>query len=112
MDQSDTHSSSVTSGVVVRQIVSMEDRQIVDSMENRQLDVPCEEDNGCNWDIEVLQFVVESFICLFPDRDRCGDPCGGDRRHEGRAHAYRKSHSNMSTGSTRSNRSTGSSGSA
>lgn len=26
-----------------------------------------EDDSGCNWDIEIAEFVVESFICLFPE---------------------------------------------
>jgi hypothetical protein len=26
-------------------------------------------DDGCNWDIEVLQFVVDSFIKMFPERE-------------------------------------------
>ena len=36
-------------------------------------------DDGCNWDIEVLQFVLESFILLFPERE---DERRGDRRGE------------------------------
>ena len=27
-----------------------------------------DEDSRCNWDVELLQFVVESFICMFPER--------------------------------------------
>jgi hypothetical protein len=27
-----------------------------------------EEESRCNWDIEIISFVVESFICLFPDK--------------------------------------------
>ena len=28
-----------------------------------------EEELGCKWDVELLQFVVESFICMFPERE-------------------------------------------
>jgi hypothetical protein len=27
-----------------------------------------EDESKCNWDIEIIQFVVESFICMFPDK--------------------------------------------
>ena len=27
------------------------------------------EDSRCNWDVELLQFVVESFICMFPEKE-------------------------------------------
>jgi hypothetical protein len=30
---------------------------------------PTDGDDGCNWDIEVLQFVVDSFIWMFPERE-------------------------------------------
>jgi hypothetical protein len=33
-------------------------------------------DDGCNWDIEVLEFVVDSFIWMFPEREE-------ERRGEG-----------------------------
>jgi len=42
-----------------------------------------EPDSRCNWDIEIIQFLVESFIHMFPegDRRRCGPPT--DRRGGG-----------------------------
>ena len=27
------------------------------------------EDSGCNFDVQLLEFVVESFIRMFPERD-------------------------------------------
>ena len=31
-----------------------------------------DEDSRCNWDIEIIQFVVESFICMFPENESGG----------------------------------------
>ena len=33
-------------------------------------DSAAEEDSRCNWDIEIITFVVDSFICLFPEKER------------------------------------------
>lgn len=30
------------------------------------------EESRCNWDVEIIQFVVESFICMFPAEKKCG----------------------------------------
>ena len=39
---------------------------------NELLEGNQEADSRCNWDIEILQFVVDSFICMFPDHDGSG----------------------------------------